>query len=460
MTIGEHNERDEQKALVPSSKRRSRRKRRPPKSDTEATRAQSTPTAENLEALEHKSTNSLVHKEKLTSRQRSKQRGHRVRQKPNDPLREAVQLIDKAVREEARRLGVLRLSPIHLDFMIGDGEALNLEPSPQNIDQQVKKLNARIADQLHSQMPSQWRRGTIYCFNSDQAIEPPSYDSIFTGYDSLGRPQWTHLLPLCLSLQVPHLDRLYSQPPRVISLAMSSPIGIKPIPEVTNGRVYEPLAQVILGPLSSSFRPLREAETRFTLTAQVLLTQPPERGLSVHLNVLGLDPDILFEEAAKGAPRGPLARARNSLQNAQRAVRRLQEQLRLRRISPEKLPAEAEGILSELSDQLIRVVQGDLGRTQHGKARHHSMERPTSEAWRDANRVGVERLFWDGHQETIVVIGPKSRAHIFSEDGRHVTSMRLGPGELEKKTSHGRWLPLDQERIRLFRSAVKQRVEL
>ena len=326
--------------------------------------------------------------------------------------------------------------------------------------QQVQKLRARIADQVHRQVPIQWRRGAIYCFESDQAIEPPSHDSIFTGYDPLGRPQWTRLLPLCLSLQVPHLDRLYAHPPQVISLAMNAPIGNQPISEVTEGRVYEPLAQVVLGPVSSTFRPLRATETRYTLTVQILLTQPPERGLTVHLNVLGLDPDTLFEEAAKGAPRGPLARARNSIQNAQREVRKLQEMIRLGRISREKLPNEAERILSSLSDHLVRVIHGDMGRTHHGQKRHHSMERPTSEAWRDANRVGVERLFWDGHQETIVVIGPKSRVHIFSQDGRHVTSMRLGPGELERKTNQGRWRPLDQDRIRGFRLAVKRRTDL
>ncbi len=373
-----------------------------------------------------------------------------------DPIEQALRLLDTAIRQEAKSAGVLRLSPLHLDIIIGAGENLNHTPDYEALKRQIRKVKQRINEELATQIPTQWRRGTIFCFHSEQAIAPPSHDAIFTGYDALGRPQWIRLLPLCLQRQVEHLDRLYAQPAQAIALMMKAPIGEPLINEVSSGRVYEILAQVVIGPISDSFRPLRQEDERYTLTAQLILSKPQERKLSIHLNILGLDPDVIYEAAAKAAPRGPLARARNCILQAQKEVRKLQELLNLKRINHDRLPDEAERILSGLRDSLFRVLRGDYKRTQHAKDRHHSMERPTSEAWRDAKRAGNERLFWDQHQETVVVVGPKGRVHIFNINAHHVTSMRLGSGELERKTGQGRWRPLTGQRLQQFKSNLAQ----
>lgn len=375
-----------------------------------------------------------------------------------DRIEQAIRLIDSVVRAEAQNLGILRLAPLHLDFIIGDGDSLNQASSDEAIQKQVAKLRQRIIESIHTQVPTQWRRGTVYCFNSEQALTPPSYDSVFTGYDAVGRPQWTRLLPLCLQMQVKGLDVLYAQPPKALSILMRSPIGEPLIPEITEGRVYETLAQLVIGPLSSSFRPLRDQDERHTLTAQLILSKPMERRLSVHLNVLGLNPDEIYEGAAKSAPRGPLARASNSILSAQKEVRKLQELLNLGRLNHDQLPSEAEQILNGLRDSLFRVINGDRQRTQHGKHRHHSMQRPTSEAWRDVKKAGKERLFWDHHQDTVVAIGPKSRVHIFNFEGQHITSMRLGAGELERKCGQGRWRPLVGDRAQRFRACLDKSI--
>ena len=372
-------------------------------------------------------------------------------------LKRAIALIDSVTREEALELGVLRLSTLHLHLKIGEGERIQETLQDDKLNREVDELRRQITSQVRALVPTQFQRGTVYCFHHDAGIPPPTVDAIFTGYDPLGRPLWTSFLPFCLGAQIPNVEQLYADPPRALGVLMPTPIGNPPIPEVTRGKVYEVLAQLVVGPVSAQFRPLRSNEDRYTLTAQVILARPPEHPLQVRFNLLGLDPDDLFDAAAKSAPRAPISRARNCISSARRAVRRLQEQLTLGKVIQAHLAQESMRILEELRGALLRSISGDQQRTLHAQRRHQSMERPTSEAWRDAARAGDERLFWDHHQETVVVIGPKSRAHIFSEDGRHVTSMRLGVGELERKRGQRRWKLLEPDIAGRFRELVRSR---
>ena len=374
-----------------------------------------------------------------------------------DKLRRAVELINSVAREEAIDLGVLRLSTLHLNLKVGDGETTSARPSTEQINREVDALKQQINSQVRALVPTQFQRGTIYCFHRNEGINPPTIDAIFTGYDPLGRPLWTSFLPLCLTTQLPNIYQLYADPPQAIGMLMHAPIGSLPIPEVTHGKVYEVLAQLVVGPISVQFRPLRSDEVRHTLTAQVILVRLPESPLQVRFNLLGLDPDDLFDAAARSAPRAPISRARNCISTARRSVRRLQEQLTRGKVIQAHLAQESVRILEDLRDALLRSISGDQQRTRHAQRRHQSMERPTSEAWRDAARAGDERLFWDQHQETIVVVGPKSRVHIFSEDGRHVTSMRLGVGELERKRGQRRWRILAPDLAQRFRAQVRNR---
>lgn len=370
-------------------------------------------------------------------------------------LKRAVELIDSVVREEAIQRGVMRLSTLHLNLTIGEGESTDQAPSKGQITRQVDKLKEQLEGQVRALVPAQFQRGAVYCFHSDQGVEPPTPDAVFTGHDLLGRPQWMSFLPFCLHEQIPHIDQLYADPPRAIGVMMPAPIGAQLIDEVTQGRIYEVLAQLVIGPLTSHFRALSSSDTRHTLTAQVILVQSPDQPLRIRFNLLGLNPDDLFDEAAKSAPRAPISRARNSISAARHATRRLQERFTHGKVSRSRLTHEGEAILADLRDALLRSLSGDQQRTRHAQRRHQSMERPTSEAWRDAARAGDERLFWDGHQETIVVIGPKGRAHVFSPDGKHVTSMRLGVGELDRKRGQRRWLLLEPQRASAFRLRIR-----
>ena len=78
-------------------------------------------------------------------------------------------------------------------------------------------------------------------------------------------------------------------------------------------------------------------------------------------------------------------------------------------------------------------------RTKHAKKRHAEGNRPTGEAMKDARRVGSQSLLFDERRQTWVVIGRRGRAQLFAPAGKHVTSIRLETGEVQRKKGSGRW---------------------
>ena len=75
---------------------------------------------------------------------------------------------------------------------------------------------------------------------------------------------------------------------------------------------------------------------------------------------------------------------------------------------------------------------------------------------RDARQAGDDAILVDERAGTLIVIGPKGRAHAFTPDGRHVTSLTLVGEDLEKRKARKRWRPATREEIRTVRAAVAQ----
>jgi hypothetical protein len=111
-------------------------------------------------------------------------------------------------------------------------------------------------------------------------------------------------------------------------------------------------------------------------------------------------------------------------------------------------------MLGRLRSEIERIFRAPSHRTQHAQERHVRGERPTSSAIRDARDAPDERVLRDVRRDTMVVLGPKGRAHLFADDGRHVTSLQLRPGELDRKSSRARWRPVTHEEAQRFRQTL------
>jgi hypothetical protein len=116
-------------------------------------------------------------------------------------------------------------------------------------------------------------------------------------------------------------------------------------------------------------------------------------------------------------------------------------------------PAAVANILQGLARKLEKVGRQGGRRTAHAE-RHPVKNRPTSKAWEDAFAAPQEMILWDKHEKTFVVLGPRSRVHVFSPEGRHVTSLVLAAEAVRSRRRRKRWVPLNDDQRERFGSAI------
>lgn len=121
---------------------------------------------------------------------------------------------------------------------------------------------------------------------------------------------------------------------------------------------------------------------------------------------------------------------------------------------PAACRAEAEKILRRTARALERIGRQSERRTGHAERRRVD-RRPTSKALEDALSAQDDRLLWDGHRRTVVVLGARGRVHVFSPGGRHITSLVLKREEVEGRKRRERWQALDSTKRRAFRERVE-----
>ncbi len=289
---------------------------------------------------------------------------------------------------------------------------------------------------------------------------PPEPRAVFRGYSSTGEPLWTEFASLALESQHPGIDSLYRgggapltlvQPGSKLTQAQLSVYG-------KNSGVYRILGQVLLGYIpfkapvkapngngaSAADRP------RLALTIQAVETRHATR--RHHLNVLGALPDgqpvsQFLEESLDWRLVDALGNARAKLGelwlsgsganggDGNGGARPRRDD----RAAPRAVERKAMRILTRLARNLDRIYRQRSRRTQHAQERHRDRERPASTALRDALRANGESIYRDVQAGTWIVIGPRSRVHVFNDSGHHVTSV-VYPGEtIRKRTTQGKW---------------------
>jgi hypothetical protein len=121
---------------------------------------------------------------------------------------------------------------------------------------------------------------------------------------------------------------------------------------------------------------------------------------------------------------------------------------------PEPPERRIRGLLDGLARRIEKPRRADERRTRHARGRHAEGDRPTAQALADLARAGGEQLLVDTRRETLVVLGARGRAHLFSPGGKHVTSIRFDPGAVERRRDR-RWRPASADEIEALRAAVR-----
>lgn len=342
--------------------------------------------------------------------------------------------------------------------------------------------------------------GKVYCHwcgSFDCAhSEPPESRAVFKEYSPTGQPIWLELGALALEKHHPDIHAFYGERPKPITLLeegeelTSKQLSV----HGKNSGIYRVLGQVVVGYLPMARG--RSEQDRIALTIQAVETH--QGRLRCHLNVIGVLPDgrtaapFLQEVTdlrlsdALAAARGKLAElsliagaptpvgskgsevagdlsttagAGDGAKGASGAKKAGSGRKRRRRGGFKSRQRQAMKVLRRLWRNLDRIYRQRQRRTHHAEARHRDRERPASTALRDALKASSQSIYRDVEQGTWIVIGPRSRVHVFNDSGRHVTSV-VYPGEtIRNRTTQGRWRSGKDEDLQRFRAHLHRLME-
>lgn len=337
-----------------------------------------------------------------------------------------------------------------------------LDPVDAPVEAQAAALIREVEQAVQEVIRTSFvfRPGRVHCLQcgtSDCPHGVPGSDTmVFGGYGPSGKPRFLEFAHLLLERGDSRAGSLFGDRPRVVALRMDARDLhrdlLAPPPPDCPVRVW---GQVCAGPLDRDGGPGDESRDRFVLSLQVVETRTSTGRTRLRLNVLGADVEVLSSWAGVAG--------RDSEERIRRLVRGLHGRLDAlgRRVARERRrggEADLESAVSALLDRVRAEIEqawsGDASRTRHALRRHLDGGRPTALAQTDAREASEERLRWDQERETVVVLGPKGRTHVFTPDGRHVTSIVLAPGEERRKETRQRWRPLTGAEVVRFRQAV------
>ncbi len=315
-----------------------------------------------------------------------------------------------------------------------------------------------------------FRPGRIFCLRCASAdcehAAPPGPRQVFAGYGPSGVPRFLDFPQWLLERQHPEVDRIYRRPPELVTDIAS---GRDLCGELLSAfrdpaHDYRIHGQVAAGwfrlrgvlrpaarPAASEREPVNadDGPGVLALTFQVLSSaerQGRRRGRRrLALNVVGAGfggaPLESLHDRLDPIPWTSVARWGQSVLSS---IERSQDRPKA---TPEVLSQRIEGVLTSIARRLEQERRSRDRRTTHADRRHAEGDRPTRMARQDLARAGDEAILVDERRQTTIVLGDRGRAHVWSGDGKLVTSIRYSPESIEGKKKRGLWRPAREEEI-------------
>jgi hypothetical protein len=348
--------------------------------------------------------------------------------------------------------------PLELKVSVHPGEPWRLQADP-SVEEQIRTAVQEMATQAEA-----FRTGSAYCYRCDSPAcphsQPPRPTSVFGGYSSTGLPIWPEFSQILLERKHPHVDLLYdASQTDLVAMYMDAEILKHKQLNVfgRQSKTYDILGQVIFGFLKMRIPGSHRTEAeRVAFTLQVVEFRRLDGTPRLELNVLARLSD---GSPALDAIQGPYqTRVFAVIASARHRVSSLRPPSikPSGRRPPDSMPG-TPSLVADILQGLARKLE-KLGR-QRGRRTAHAEgqrveNRPTSKAWEDAFSAHEEWILWDRHERTFVVLGPRNRVHVFSAQGRHVTSLVLATEAVRNRMRRGRWLPLTEDQREQFGSAI------
>ncbi|MCB9877379.1 MAG: hypothetical protein H6835_07235 [Planctomycetes bacterium] len=294
------------------------------------------------------------------------------------------------------------------------------------------------------------RPGAVYSYFDDsshaEGCRPKEPRQVFDGYTSTGKPNFADFVTLAIDRKDANIDRLLAGEEVILThVTMGRVLRTQQLAEFGSASpVFKILGQVDAG----LFRVLNDAG-RCAFSFQLLRGSTLEGRVRLRLHAVGaVDPMDLADPALMQI----LSRFQRKLDGE---ALRLEGQLKHGEVDEE---AFVLPLLQDLARQLQSRTRNAGRRTQHGLERSEEGQRPTSRAYPDAAEASDQAILWDIDQATVVVLGPKGRVHVFSPEGKHVTSVVMQGAAIERRRHQGRWRPAEPEERGEFRIRIKSMV--
>jgi hypothetical protein len=302
-----------------------------------------------------------------------------------------------------------------------------------------------------------FRPGAVFCLRCGGAecahATPGGPREVFAGYGGTGLPRFLDFAQLLLERGDPRVDRLYDEPPALLAhTVLGRDLAAELLPAYRASDAGHRLhGQVAAG----WWRVPGEAGRRepLALTFQIASTRPAGGQRRFGVNVLGRAPG--------GRPLADLLDDLGELPWAA-AVRWAQAEVEAiergeggdREGDARALDSRLLGVLNGLARRLEKDRRAAERKTKHARERHAQRDRPTDMALVDLARAGDEAVLVDRRQDTLVVLGERGRTHVFSAEGKHVTSIRYPPEAIERRRQRDLWRPAAPEEVAALREKL------
>jgi len=375
----------------------------------------------------------------------------------------AWDLLRRVVREKlARRPGAHLIEPRLESFELGlslplGGPEADARSFSERLDAEIDRLLDDAVEQVAS-----FRPGHAYCYRCERAdcehSLPPGCRQVFVGYAPTGTPRWEDFAQFCLERRHPMVDRLYDDPPALVTLVQdrTSLLG-------TMLDAFQNDALDLIGQLTAGFFSVRstaeEGRGVIAVTVQVVSSRRRRGKPRVDLNLLGRAPsghglERLWDRHEELPWRRSIRWAQAALQTLvpRRGAR---DRLAAGRSIPD-LEHRVAGILQGLGRRLEREHRARCRRTRHAERRHVSGERPTPKAIDDARAAADHSVMVDERRDTVVVLGERGRTHFFTRQGRHVSSVRYGHEAIARKLKQEQWREGTRDEVAAFRQVLER----
>ena len=317
--------------------------------------------------------------------------------------------------------------------------------SPQDLADRVLRTAAECVAEKQA-----LRSGFVYCYACASAscahAQPSAPGEVFAGYESTGRPHWQEFFNCLLALGDQRTDMLFAERPRILARVVGRT-------RLTNAQLVSfgknSLTYRIWGQVAAGY--FRVGGLRAALTAQFVET--PDHCLHMQL----VTPPEVRAALAEAPPdrRSALHRVHDALGEARKQAFSLGTLWQATRQKEARAQVEkrAFAVLRHLAHSIERKGRQQRRRTVHAETRGQQ-RRPVHKAGDDLRRASPGDFFRDTHKGSLIVLGRGGRVHVFSEEGKQVTSLVIGGDELARRQRRKRYVPLEPETIRRLRSTI------